>query len=89
MLIRRTFAPHRAISPWREAENYWRLANSLPGMQAQPGFPALNVWANEDGAVAEAKLPGVNPAALDISVEGQTVTIAGSRAAAEFADGEK
>ena len=90
MLIRRSFAPYRrAISPRREAENFWRLANTFPGAHARPGFPVLNVWMNEDGAIAEAKLPGVNPEEIDISVEGETVTIAGNRTAAELEDGEK
>ena len=89
MLIRRSFAPYRAISPWQEVENFRRLANRFPGAHARPGYPVLNVWTNEDGAIAEAKLPGVNPKDIDISVEGETVTIAGNRTAAELEDGEK
>ena len=89
MLIRRSFAPYRAISPWQEVENFRRLANRFPGAYARPGYPVLNVWTNEDGAIAEAKLPGVNPEDIDISIEEETVTIAGNRTAAELEDGEK
>jgi len=49
----------------------------------QRGFPALNVWANQDEALVTAELPGVNPDDLDISVVGETVTLSGSRALPE------
>ena len=49
----------------------------------------MNIWTNEDGAVVEAKLPGVSPEDIDISVEGQTVTIAGSRAQEALEDDER
>ena len=88
MLIRKSF---RAVSPWQDVENYWRAANAVkaPGMRVRPAFPTLNVWTHEDGAIVEAKLPGVNPEELDLSVEGQTVTIAGFRAAEASEDGQK
>lgn len=88
MLVKRSF---RTVSPRQDIENFWRLANALstPDMRIRPSFPALNVWTNEDGAVVEAKLPGVNPDDIDISVEGQTVTIAGSRTHDELAESEK
>ena len=42
-------------------------------------YPALNVYANQDGVVITAELPGVNPENLDISVHRETVTIKGKR----------
>jgi HSP20 family protein len=42
-------------------------------------YPALNVYANQDGVVITAELPGVNPADLDISVHRETVSIKGKR----------
>lgn len=88
MLIRRSF---RTISPWQEMENFRRLANTInsPGIRVRPSFPAMNIWANQDGAIVEVKLPGVNPEDIDISIEGQTVTIAGSHPQKAFDDGEK
>ena len=90
-MLRRTFAPYRSLSPWREMENFRRLAHSIsfPDARVQPRFPAMNIWTNEDGAIAEAKLPGVNPDDIDISVEGQTVTVAGSRSPESLAEGQK
>jgi HSP20 family protein len=42
-------------------------------------YPALNVYANQDGVVITAELPGVNPEDLDISVHRETVSIKGKR----------
>jgi HSP20 family protein len=42
-------------------------------------YPALNVYANQDGVVITAELPGVDPEDLDISVHRETVTIRGKR----------
>ena len=42
-------------------------------------YPALNVYANQDGVVITAELPGVTPDNLDISVHRETVTIKGKR----------
>jgi HSP20 family protein len=43
------------------------------------GFPAINVFANQDGVVITAELPGVNSESLDVSVHRDTVTLKGER----------
>lgn len=43
------------------------------------GFPAVNVYANQDGVVITAELPGVNSEGLDVSVHRDTVTLRGER----------
>jgi HSP20 family protein len=43
------------------------------------GFPAVNVYANQDGIVITAELPGVNSEALDVSIHRDTVTLRGER----------
>jgi HSP20 family protein len=43
------------------------------------GYPALNVWASEEGAVVTAELPGVEPDDIDISIVGDTLTLSGER----------
>ncbi len=90
-MLRRTFAPYRSISPWKEMENFRRLTHSVDFSSARvrPRFPAMNIWTHEDGAIAEAKLSGLNPEEIDISVEGETVTIAGSRSPEELEDSDK
>jgi HSP20 family protein len=42
-------------------------------------YPALNAWTNEHEAIVTAEIPGIDPATLDISVVGDTLTIKGSR----------
>jgi HSP20 family protein len=49
----------------------------------------MNVWANPDGAVVTAELPGVNPEDIDVSVVGETLTLTGSRTPEELKEGEK
>jgi len=43
------------------------------------GFPAMNVWMNEEGAVVTAELPGVQVSELEINVVGETLTVSGER----------
>ena len=42
-------------------------------------FPAANVWANPDGAIVTAQVPGVQPDQLDVTVHQDTVTLRGRR----------
>lgn len=42
-------------------------------------FPPVNVWTSENDAILTAELPGVDPKDLDISVQGETITLRGQR----------
>lgn len=42
-------------------------------------YPAVNIWTGENDAVITAELPGVEAKDLDISVQGETVTLRGKR----------
>ena len=42
-------------------------------------FPAVNVYANQDGAVITAELPGVRSQDVDVSVHRDAVTLSGER----------
>lgn len=44
-----------------------------------PEFPAMNAYANQDGVVLTAELPGVDPERLDIAVHRDTLTLRGER----------
>ena len=73
-------------SPWQEMERLRREMNRLfaglpasAGGVAAPVYPAMNVWTNEDGAILTAELPGVNADDIEISVEGDTLTLSGNR----------
>jgi HSP20 family protein len=59
-----------------------RLLADLPSSQRvgmASGYPAMNVWTNEDGVVITAELPGLNPDDIDISVVTDTLTLSGKR----------
>src|SRR3954468_24159482 len=58
----------------RLQEEMERLTRSATAPQ---GFPAINVYAHQDGIVITAELPGVNEDDLDISVHRDTVTLRG------------
>ncbi len=90
-MLRKAFFPHNLIAHRRNVERSRRFANAFgfPGARVRPSFPAMNIWTNEDSAIVEARLPGANPEDIDISVEGETVTVAGSREPEALEDGEK
>lgn len=78
------FRQRYSTSVWDEMDRLQREMNRLfedfdHGMKPLSGFPAMNVWMNEDGAVATAELPGVDVGDLDIRVVGQTLTLSGER----------
>ena len=78
------------VSPWREMDRLRREMNrlfaDLPASSgaAAPGYPAMNVWTNENGAVITAELPGVAADDIDISVVGDTLTLSGNRQPTEL-----
>jgi HSP20 family protein len=78
------YRPSFGLSPWREMERLRREMNRLlsgygSSVTVAPGFPAMNVWTNEDGAVITAELPGIDPKGVDISVNNDTLTVTGNR----------
>jgi len=52
-----------------------------------PAYPAVNVWTNTEGVIVTAELPGCAPEALDISVVGDVLTLAGQREAESCEEG--
>lgn len=50
---------------------------------AQGSYPALNVGSDSESVDVYFLAPGIDPKKLDISLEGQVLTIAGERPAAE------
>jgi HSP20 family protein len=74
-------------SSFREMEQLRREMNRLidtwgSGSQVRTpsNYPAMNVWANEDGVVVTAELPGIETEDLDISVRDNVLTLSGHRA---------
>ncbi|MEM5773543.1 MAG: Hsp20/alpha crystallin family protein [Anaerolineaceae bacterium] len=79
-------------SVWQEMDRLQREMNrmfrSTNGVQLHPApsFPAMNIWANEDGQVITAEIPGVDLEDLDISVTGEILTLSGNRKAEQIGD---
>lgn len=77
---------------WRDMERLRREMNRLfagtPTRGTTPNYPAMNVWANEDGAIVTAELPGIEPDEIDISVTGDTLTLTGRRMPEELEEDE-
>ena len=62
----------------REMDKIFRLVSS-PSLRAPAGYPAVNTWADKDKIIVKAELPGVQEKDIDISIEGDTLTISGER----------
>lgn len=95
-MLRRPLFSYGYRSPWREMEQLQREMNrifsdtfSRAGGRTAPSYPAINVWANNEGAVVTAELPGINPDDIDISVVGDTLTLSGHREPDKLQEGEK
>lgn len=67
---------------WREMARLQRDMNRLMegvGEGSRGEFPPVNIWADEENAMITAEVPGINTEDLDISVVGDTLTLAGAR----------
>jgi HSP20 family protein len=62
-----------------------RLFSNM-GQKSPQEYPAVNIWEKGGNAVVTAELPGIDPEKLDISVSGDTVTIAGAALRETFAE---
>lgn len=87
-MYRRTRLP----SIWREMDRLQHEMNRLFNTTIQgrvpgaPAYPAVNIWANEDGQVITAEMPGVNADDVELNVAADTVTIAGERSRQEIGE---
>ncbi len=88
-MYRRTSLP----SIWREMDRLQHEMNRLfdrtirgrvPGA---PTYPAVNIWANDDGQVIIAEMPGVDLDDIEIDVTADTLTLSGKRARPSTDDG--
>ena len=70
---------------WREMDRLQREMNRMyesfypSRLRQAPGYPALNIWASENGLSVTAEVPGIRPEDIDISVVGETLTLSGER----------
>jgi len=93
-LIRFTEQP-RFMNPWAEFERIRQGLDALSrnmlgeGRVAMPAtvFPPLNIYETKEELIIKAELPGVKAEDLDISLEGDTLTLQGQRKRTD--EGEK
>lgn len=87
--------PRDAWSIFDELESLQADANrALSGVGAgrswEQGakYPLMNVWSSSDGLVMDVELPGVDPKDVDISVQGDELTLRGKVNVQEPREGE-
>lgn len=74
-------------NPWAEFERIRQGLDELSRSYVEKGkgpnranvYPALNIYEEADRLLITAELPGVKAADLDLSIEGETLTIQGKR----------
>jgi HSP20 family protein len=62
----------------RDVERIFRSFSSDQGVAAQPNLE-VTVTPNNEGVVLTAEVPGVEPSAINIAVDGRALTISGER----------
>ena len=77
----------RVLEPWRQADGFGRTLGSARRPSGAE-FPPTNLWVSENNAVVTTEVPGIDPAALEISVVKNSLTLRGSRQANTPAEGE-
>lgn len=75
----RTLWPSRSL--WRDMSRWQREMSHLLGGTSAPitSYPAMNLYAGDEGVILTAELPGLEPDDLEITVLGETLTLSGSR----------
>ena len=63
----------------QELERFQRNPSFSLGPSGYGAFPAVNIFDEHEGTVVIAELPGVEPEALNVAGQGNTLTISGER----------
>ncbi|MBN1671995.1 MAG: Hsp20/alpha crystallin family protein [Kiritimatiellae bacterium] len=58
------------------------------GTGTRCSYPPVNAWVSDDAVVLEAELPGVDPKAVEISLEDGLLRLSGNREPVALKDGE-
>ncbi|WP_036921117.1 Hsp20/alpha crystallin family protein [Propionicicella superfundia] len=72
----------RSFDPLREMESWFSQVNRLPATVAMP----MDLYRDNDKFVARIDLPGVDPASIDVDIDGRTLTVRAQRAADVLSD---
>jgi len=84
----------RVWDPWRELGQLQNeVSRVLAGARALAGsgdreVPPVNLYVNEQEVLLTLEMPGIDPAKIDVTVTGDTVTLRGERTIETGKDGE-
>jgi len=74
---------NRVQNPWDEMyrlnRDFRRLLDGWSRPATASEFPPVNISVNSEEALLTAEVPGVDPGKLEITVQGDTVTLKGTR----------
>ena len=89
------YRPNRSRSVFREMDRLQREMNRLfegytpSRLRSAPGYPAMNIYANENSALVTTEVPGVKSDDIDISVIDDSLTLTGIREVEDLPEGGK
>jgi HSP20 family protein len=66
---------------------HWDLELGGTSGPVQTNFPTMNIWEGDEGMIVTAEIPGVVPDNIDIAVQGNILTLSGSRESEELSEG--
>ncbi len=78
MLFRSGLVPYEARNPWQDFDRFF---GDFASSAVSTAVPAIDAVETADGYVLKMDVPGVPAGDLEISVEGDTVYVAGERKA--------
>jgi HSP20 family protein len=67
------------FDPWGMLRDLDRFFDDTPARPGTTWMPRIDVFGKENTLVVRAEIPGVDPDAIDVTVEGDTLTISGTR----------
>ena len=66
------------FDPWGMLRDLDRFFEDAPTRTASTWMPRIDVFSKENTLIVRTEVPGVDPEAIDVTVEGDTLTITGS-----------
>ncbi len=73
---------------WDDLFSMLHRMERLTGGQRQTGYPATNIWSNDDHVVITMEVPGVDPETINVEVQENRIEISGEAPAVESKEGE-
>ena len=67
------------FDPWGMLRDLDRMFEEAPERGARAWMPRIDVFGKENALVVRAEIPGVDPDAIDVTIEGDTLSITGAR----------